>query len=68
MKVKSSIRCVHCNTNYEVLVEPADVIAWSEGELGELIQDVLADLTSGERELLMSGTCDACWNKLFPPE
>lgn len=65
MKMKSIVRCVHCNENYDVWVDPADLAAWSEGEL---IQDVLDYLTPGERELLMSGTCDACWDKLFPPD
>lgn len=65
MKMKSIIRCVNCNENYDVWVDPADLAAWSEGEL---IQDVLDYLTPGERELLMSGTCDACWDKLFPPD
>lgn len=33
---------------------------------GELIQDALPELTVDERELLISGTCEKCWNKLFP--
>ena len=65
MKMKSIIRCVHCNKNYDVWADPADLTAWSEGEL---IQDVLDYLTPGERELLMSGTCDTCWDELFPPD
>ena len=34
------------------------------------IQDLLPDLTADEREILMTGTCPDCWNKMFglPPE
>lgn len=32
------------------------------------IQDIFPYLTPSERELLISGTCEECWKKLFPPE
>ena len=65
MKMKSTVRCVHCNNNYDIWLDPDDLAAWSEGEL---IQNVLDYLTPGERELLMSGTCDPCWDALFPAD
>ncbi len=31
------------------------------------IQFVLPDMPRAQRELLITGTCGACWNELFPP-
>jgi hypothetical protein len=42
-----------------------DVAHW---EGGALIQDALGYLTADERELLISGTCGACFDNMFPPE
>jgi hypothetical protein len=35
---------------------------------GEYIQDALIDLTPAERELILTGIHDECWNELFPEE
>lgn len=32
------------------------------------IQDIFPYLTPAERELLISHTCEVCWNKMFPDE
>lgn len=32
------------------------------------IQDALPELSAGDREILISGTHDACFNETFPPE
>jgi hypothetical protein len=32
---------------------------------GELIQNALPELTADERELLISGTCPSCWDRMF---
>ena len=34
----------------------------------EYIQDALPYLTAGERELILSKTCDDCYNKMFELE
>ncbi len=57
-----NVQCVHCNTDYEIAVEKKDFDRW---ESGELIQDAMPYLTPGQRELLISNTCDACWDRLF---
>jgi hypothetical protein len=62
MKMKSIIRCIHCNKNYDVWADPADLTAWSEGELIQVALDYLSD---DERELLLSGTCGTCWDKMY---
>jgi hypothetical protein len=33
-----------------------------------LIQKAVPRLTPGQRERFISGYCDPCWDKLFPPE
>jgi hypothetical protein len=38
---------------------------WREGEL---IQDVFPDMSVNDREMLITGTHPACWDKLFPGE
>jgi len=32
------------------------------------MQDIFPELSLGDRELLISGTCGTCWDKLFPHE
>jgi hypothetical protein len=39
--------------------------AWQEGTL---IQKALPGLSPSQRELLISGTCDTCFDKLFAEE
>jgi hypothetical protein len=29
------------------------------------VQEIFPDLSVGDRELLISGTCDTCWQKMF---
>jgi len=60
--MKSTITCIHCNKDYHIWANPKDLNAWSEGGL---IQEVLHYLSEGERELLISGTCDLCWDNLY---
>jgi hypothetical protein len=33
-----------------------------------LMQDIFPDLSIGDRELLISGTCDTCWQNLYGSE
>ena len=58
-----SIPCKHCGIVYSVMVWPEKFEEWENG--GGYIQDLLSDLSAGERELLISGTCDNCWKLLF---
>ena len=57
--------CRMCKDQVEMKVYAEDVAAW---ENGELIQDAMTYLTDGEREVLISGTCDSCWEKMFPSD
>jgi len=54
----------YCDHHEKILVNEADYNAWHNGKL---IQDAFPYLTAGQRELMISNTCDACWQEFFPP-
>jgi hypothetical protein len=57
--------CCVCN-EYEVWsLDRQAVTKWQEGEL---IQNAFPDMSMQDREILISGTHPACWEKLFPGE
>lgn len=57
--------CCVCN-EYEVWsLDRQAVTKWQEGEL---IQKAFPDMSMQDREILISGTHPACWEKLFPGE
>ena len=62
-KMIVEVTCRTCNKDYSLKVPFAGHAEWMEGEL---IQNALPELSAGERELLISGTCDACWDEMFP--
>ena len=35
---------------------------------GALIQDAFPNMSADHREMLISGTCPVCWDKMFPEE
>ena len=57
------VQCKHCSIVYTILANREDIVRWQAGE--GYIQDVLAYLSAGERELLISGTCNNCWTNMF---
>jgi len=56
-------RCEHCGTNYDIFLCYEDFFAWQNNE--GFIQELMPYLTPGERELIISGTCDRCWELMF---
>jgi len=50
---------------FEIRGEDRDFIRWEEE--GELIQNALPYLSADERELLISGICGGCFDKMFGP-
>lgn len=54
--------CVECGGRIAVRT-PAD--AALRFQAGSYAQDVFPELSPGEREFLISGICDACWDKIF---
>ena len=57
------VQCKHCSIVYTILANREDIVRWQAGE--GYIQDVLAYLSAGERELLISATCNNCWTNMF---
>ena len=57
--------CGVCD-EYELWVlDRAAVERW---QAGEYIQNAFPDMSMEDREILISGTHPACWDKLFPKE
>lgn len=60
--VKFTITCPLCNlAQNPIRVAYKDYEDWIHGSL---IQNAFPYLTTEERELLVSGTCDPCWSDL----
>jgi hypothetical protein len=60
-----AVPCRRCHTVHDLTVNVEKFVSW---QAGELIQDALPELSLDERELLISGTCGACFDELFPEE
>ena len=65
MDLVLELECKYCDYEEVITVHEADYIAWHNGQL---IQDTMYYLTDSQRELIISSTCDTCWNKFFPED
>jgi len=54
--------CIQCNTGKKLEVNKIDFEKWKQGEL---IQFAFPYLTPGEREILISGMCNECFDDCF---
>jgi hypothetical protein len=54
--------CYSCTQTQEVR---AAADALNKFQAGGYAQDCFPDLSAGQREFLISGICDECWDKLF---
>lgn len=61
-KVEHIVSCNLCNEHHILEIDVDDFIRWKEGAF---IQDVMPYLSVGERELMISGICESCFNKMF---
>lgn len=57
------IRCKYCKKNFTINVDEYKYNTWKHGE--GFIQDIMPELTPGDRELLISRTCDSCFDEIF---
>lgn len=62
-KTDVMIECKFCQAFYTVSVNQDAYKNWKDGE--GFIQDLMPNLSSSERELLISKTCDECWKAIF---
>ena len=54
--------CPFCGHAHEVEVNEMDYWDWQDGELA---QNAFPYLSADEREMLISGICPTCWDKMF---
>jgi hypothetical protein len=60
-----SHQCLHCHKVFGLAYDDQDYQRWKGGEL---IQRAMPYLTADQRELLISGVCGECFDKMFTPE
>jgi hypothetical protein len=65
MNLILGIMCNRCHRRFTVEVDSEDLKRW---EKGTFIQNAMPYLSPAERELLISQTCNDCWQEMFPPE
>jgi len=58
-------RCPLCGRANEVEVNENDYFDWDDGAH---VQVAFPYLSANEREMLVSGICPTCWNKMLPPD
>ena len=54
--------CPNCGKVQALDVKYSEYVAWKNGEL---IQNAFKSLSADQRELLMTGICTVCWDKMF---
>lgn len=59
------VGCRYCTHVAVIPVSYEQIERWRGGEL---IQNVMPELSADQREMLISGTCPTCWDAMFPPE
>lgn len=64
-KITVETYCPMCHQFHYVEVNERDFYAWQSGKLA---QDAFPYLTAEEREMLISGICSDCWDKMFGEE
>ena len=65
LDLQLELECMYCDYKEVITVSEADYISWHNGQF---IQDAFPYLTAGQRELMISNTCDNCWNRFFPDD
>ena len=56
------LKCIKCDEAKQLEIYPDDLRRWKEGEL---IQNAIPYLNSSQRELLISGICGECFDRIF---
>ena len=54
--------CPFCHEAHEVAVNEMDYLDWQDGKLA---QDAFPYLSASDREMLITGICEDCWNGMF---
>ena len=59
------VGCIKCAEAQHITVGNADLDSW---ENGALIQDAMPYLSADDREILISGICGECFDKIYGVE
>lgn len=59
--------CPLCKVENEVVVDRGAYDAYVGGDARH-IQQIFPDLTSSQRELIKTGICQDCWDRVMKPE
>ena len=62
---KISIKCRCCEERYTLEVKEDDAIEFMFSTSRRYVQDIFPYLSPGDRELLISNTCNKCFHKMF---
>ena len=54
--------CPFCGKAHEIAVIEMDYLDWQDGKLA---QDAFPYLSASDREMLITGICEDCWNGMF---
>ena len=61
--VNLRVCCRCCGKEAPISVDLNDLGAWQNGD--KLVQEAFPYLSSSKRELLLTGACRECWDKMF---
>jgi len=64
------VPCVWCDSLHSITMPVTKLIEWqltrtADRPNGEVLATFGESITAGQRELLISGTCDDCWQEFF---
>lgn len=60
------VHCPRCLAVTGLPITEEELLAWNPSE--QYVQDAFPQLTPEQREVLLSGLCEKCWNQIFPEE
>lgn len=61
-KLLIALHCWRCRERHEVVADAVALESWVGGTPAE---EAMPELTDTERELLISATCDPCWDAVY---
>ena len=64
-RIMYEVKCRDCGITFHLDVLDTDITKY---RAGAYVQVAFPYLTSAERELLISGTCGTCFDKMFPED
>ena len=62
MMITIYTQCPYCGKETPITVDEKEYLKWQSGEL---IQNAMPLLTPAEREMLITGICQECWDEMY---